>query len=96
MQLVNKQAALSNPTQHVFVPAIGHVFVGDLPKANTSHAPLLPKKNAFDGARHILRSPQGVRVAMIWRSGNWHPANPAQGNRMAWTPAHLAAAGWML
>ena len=97
---VSRHTAERHRTHHQFVPGLGyleHEEAPDLPAAACGSANCSPAANTKDGSRHVLQPPGGhPAMVLIWVAAEsaWAPLNPAKGNRMAWTPAHLSRAGW--
>lgn len=93
------RAAVKDPTRHSFnVKGGGYVDHGaepSIPPGTSKRPPASPPALSSEGSCHVLVAPGENDVVLRWVGGNWvHPFNPAAGNRLAWTPAHLGNAGW--
>lgn len=95
MKIATIDAARLDPSRHVFVPKIGYVVVGDLPKPRLdARGTCLPPDGFKNNSVHKLKTPHGITVKLTWKDGLWWPLNSSVGNRLAWPPSHLAQAGW--
>lgn len=99
MHVSNKQAAVQDKCRHSFQPGIGYINHGEhpplpevrgrIPNSGTCE----PPPGTLNGSRHIL-SYQGRDLEFTW-SASEHAWERPFGNRLAWTTAHLTAAGWL-
>lgn len=96
MQQATRQAAEASPTTHRFVPDLGYVELGEPTIENPDYAarPVVPPAPAAKDSVHVLAA-MGKEIEMRWKGDLWvHPLSAAQGNRLGWSPAFLARAGW--
>ena len=95
MRSVNRDAAHLAPHRHTMIPGLGYLDIGELPKPRlAARGTCLPPTGALDGSSFKLKSPHGAVVEMTWRKVLWWSPKPTLSNRLAWTPSHLAQAGW--
>lgn len=89
--------AMSAPTEHAFLPGHGYIRLGapQILQESMKRAPLkdvAPPASAKSGTQHFLQPPKNAKpMSFEWKAGAWFRA---KGNRIAWSPAYLAANGW--
>jgi hypothetical protein len=101
MKQTDSKTALANKTNCQYVAGQGFIDHGGPPPlpdgAVGDAATCSPPGDATDGSVHVLATPGAAsEMRMVWHAaeGAWGPEIFGKGNRLAWTPAHLAAAGW--
>jgi hypothetical protein len=99
MIAVNQATAMRDPCCHVFHHGRGYIHVGHPPmppKAVAAAGEASPPSPAAHESWHVLIPPQGGKgIALKWLGDKkvWVPVI-GTGNRIAFSPAYLAAHGW--
>ncbi len=100
--MINRKQAESDRTMHRYIPGRGYLRMGrplQMPPSPLGNAPdCEPPHDAADGSVHMLRPPEASHAAPMpfaWHRDRreWAPVG-ANGRRMAFTSAYLAAYGW--
>lgn len=99
MKMVERNEAIARRTHCQYVHGQGFLDHGAppaLPADASGTANCVPDDGAQNGSVHIMRTPGGTEMNMIWHAdeGAWGATVLGKGNRLAWTPEHLSKAGW--